>query len=130
MRCIISAVLVLGLFACLGGFAEAADLYPTHRTLRVSQGGDYGDRGAPSVPRIRVVEQAPYCGDCDAPIGWSSSRTVRLRYVGNPVWERGCALGGCYGYYDVAPSCYWRDVPVSDRRGGWVRGVAQVCDSP
>jgi hypothetical protein len=130
MRHIICAVLALGLFASLAGFADAADLYLHHRSAHVSQGGDCCAPAAPSVPRIRVAEQVPYCGDCDAPIGWSSSRTVRLRYVGNPVWERGCALGGCYGYYDVTPSCYWRDVPLSDSRGGWVRGVAQVCDSP
>ncbi|HEY6023504.1 MAG TPA: hypothetical protein VIV34_04920 [Pseudolabrys sp.] len=129
MRRISYVVLALGLFASFGGPAGAADLYPSHRSLRVSQGG-YGDRLAPSVPRIRVVEQVPYCGDCDAPVGWGSSRTVRLRYVGYPVWERGCALGGCYGYYDVAPSCYWRDAALPDGRGGWVRGVEQVCDSP
>jgi len=130
MHRIIYALLAFGLFGLFAGFAGAADLYPYHRTLRVVQGGAYGDHGAPSVPRIRVAEQVPYCGDCDAPIGWSSSRTVRLRYVGNPVWERGCALGGCYGYYDVTPSCYWRATPVPDGRGGWVKGVVQVCDSP
>jgi hypothetical protein len=119
------------MLGCLTGLAQAADLiYPTHRSVRVSHGGAYVDRVVSSDPRIRVVEQVPYCGDCEAPIGWSSSRTVRLRYVGKPVWERGCALGGCYGYYDVTPSCYWRDAPVPDGRGGLVMGVKEVCDSP
>jgi hypothetical protein len=130
MRRIVLGILGFTLLGALAGSAQAADLYPVHRSLRISQGGDYVDRVVVSDPRIRVVEQLPYCGDCDAPIGRSSSRTVRLRYVGNPVWERGCALGGCYGYYDVTPSCYWRDVPLSKGHGGWVRGVAQVCDAP
>ena len=130
MRRIVIGVMsfaILGLFA---GLAQAADLYPAHRSVRIAQGGDYVDRGVVSGPRTRVVEQLPYCGDCEAPIGRGSSHTVRLRYVGNPVWERGCALGGCYGYYDVTPSCYWRDVPLSDGHGGWIRGVESVCDAP
>jgi hypothetical protein len=130
MRRIVYAVLVLGLFASFAGFAEAADLYLYRGHPRASHGGDCCGRPVPAVPRIRVVEQVPYCGDCDAPIAWGSSGTVRLRYVGNPVWERGCALGGCYGYYGVAPSCYWRDVSLPDGRGGRVRGVEQFCDSP
>jgi hypothetical protein len=130
MRRIIYAVLALGLLGSVAGVAEAADLYPARRSVRVSQGETYVDRVVVPDPRIRVVEQLPYCGDCEAPIGRRSSRTVRLRYVGNPVWERGCALGGCYGYYDVTPSCYWRDAPVPDGFGGWVRGVKEVCDSP
>ena len=130
MRRIFYSGLVVALLGLLGGLAQAADLYPAHRSVRVSQGESYVDRIAVFDPRIRVVEQLPYCGDCEAPIGRSSSRTVRLRYAGNPVWERGCALGGCYGYYDVTPSCYWRDAPVPDGRGGWVRGVKEVCDSP
>ena len=130
MRHIVFGVLGVALLGAFAGPAQAADLYPAHRSVRVSQGGDYVDRVIPSDPRIRVVEQLPYCGDCDAPIGRSSSRTVRLRYVGNPVWERGCALGGCYGYYDVTPSCYWRDATLPDGHGGWVRGVENVCDAP
>lgn len=130
MRRIDFAVLAVVLLSLQVGFARAADIYPAHRSARVSQGGVYLDRIVTSDPRIRVVEQLPYCGDCEAPIGRSSSRTVRLRYVGNPVWERGCAFGGCYGYYDVTPSCYWRDVPLSDGRGGWTRGVERFCDSP
>jgi hypothetical protein len=130
MRRIVFGVLGVALFGAAAGLAHAADLYPAQRSVRISQGADYVDRIVASDPRIRVVEQLPYCGDCDAPIGRSSSRTVRLRYVGNPVWERGCALGGCYGYYDVTPSCYWRDVPSPDGRGGWVRGVEKVCDAP
>jgi hypothetical protein len=130
MRCMVFGVVGAALLGPLAGLGQAADLYPAHRSVRISQGADYIDRVVDYGPRIRVVEQLPYCGDCDAPIGRSSSRTVRLRYVGNPVWERGCALGGCYGYYDVTPSCYWRDVPVRDGRGGWVRGVENVCDAP
>jgi len=129
MRRIVFGVLGVALFGAAAGLAHAADLYP-QRSVRISQGADYVERIVASDPRIRVVEQLPYCGDCDSPIGRSSSRTVRLRYVGNPVWERGCALGGCYGYYDVTPSCYWRDVPLPDGRGGWVRGVEKVCDAP
>ncbi len=128
MRRIVFVVLASALLGLFGGLAQAADLYPAHRSVRISQGGDYAARVVNSAPRIRIVEQLPYCGDCEAPIGRSSSRTVRLRYVGNPVWERGCALGGCYGYYDVTPSCYWRDVPLPDGHGGWVRGVENVCD--
>jgi hypothetical protein len=130
MRRIFCSGLVVALLGSLGGLAQAADLYHAHRSVRALQGETYVDRIGVSDARIRVVEQLPYCGDCEAPIGWSSSRTVRLRYVGNPVWERGCALGGCYGYYDVSPSCYWRDAPVPDGRGGWVRGVKEFCDSP
>jgi hypothetical protein len=130
MRRIVFGILGSTFLGSLAGVAQAADLYPAHRYMRVSQGGAYVDRVVSPQPRIRIVEQLPYCGDCDAPIGRSSSRTVRLRYVGNPVWERGCALGGCYGYYDVTPSCYWRDAPLSDGHGGWVKGVENVCDAP
>jgi hypothetical protein len=130
MRRIVFGVLGFAAFGALAGFAQAADLYPAHRSVRVSQGGDYVDRVVSSGPRLRVVEQVPYCGDCDAPIGRSSAHTVRLRYVGKPVWERGCALGGCYGYYDVTPSCYWRDVLLPDGNGGLVRGVKEFCDEP
>ena len=130
MRHIVFGVLGVALLGAVAGSAQAADLYPAHRSVRVSQGGTYVDRVVTADPRIRVVEQLPYCGDCEAPIGRSSSGTVRLRYVGNPVWERGCALGGCYGYYDVTPSCYWRDASVPDGHGGWARGVAEFCDAP
>jgi hypothetical protein len=130
MRRIVIGILGSVVLGSLGGITQAADLYPAHRSVRVSQGADYMDRAVAAGPRLRVVEQLPYCGDCEAPIGRSYSGTVRLRYVGNPVWERGCALGGCYGYYDVTPSCYWRDVPLSDGHGGWIRGVENVCDAP
>ncbi len=129
MRCVSFGLLGFALLGSLGASAQAADLYPAHRSARISP-SDYVDRVVVSDPRIRVVEQVPYCGDCEAPIGRSSSRTVRLRYVGKPVWERGCALGGCYGYYDVTPSCYWRDALVPDGRGGLVSGVQEFCDSP
>jgi hypothetical protein len=50
----------------------------------------------------------PYCGNCDDLIGWRTSSS-----------ERGCALGGCYGYYGVYGGRYWKEVPVADGRGGW-----------
>jgi hypothetical protein len=130
MRRIAFGILGSALLGSLGGLAHAADLYPAQRSVRVTQSEDYVGHIVSSGPRIRVVEQLPYCGDCDAPIGRSSSHTVRLRYVGNPVWERGCALGGCYGYYDVTPSCYWRDALLPDGHGGLVRRAENVCDAP
>jgi hypothetical protein len=24
--------------------------------------------------------------------------------------------------------CYWKEVPVADGRGGWVRGVEKICN--
>jgi hypothetical protein len=71
----------------------------------------------------------PYCGDCDDLIGWrTSSNDIRLRYIGYLPWTRGCALGGCYGYYGVYGGCYWKEVPVADGRGGWVGGVEKICN--
>jgi hypothetical protein len=110
MRSIVLAVLGL---SCFGVAAYAADLGPYRNDQR-----------------IRIVEQVPYCGDCEAPIARSHSPNLRPVYVGYPVWQRGCALGGCYGYYDVAPSCYWRDVVLPASHGGRVRGVEEICDFP
>lgn len=123
MRVVI-AVLVLGLFALFGGSAYAADLYPNHRYSRVEHGGG---RSASYDQRLRVVEQVPYCGDCDNLIGRSSSPAVRLRYIGYLPWTRGCALGGCYGNYGDYGGCYWREVPVANGRGGRVRDVEKIC---
>ncbi|MGB8577410.1 MAG: hypothetical protein WCD56_12680, partial [Pseudolabrys sp.] len=53
---------------------------------------------------------------------------IRLRYIGYLPWTRGCALGGCYGYYGVYGGCYWKEVPVADGRGGWARGVEKICN--
>jgi len=116
MHRIVFAGLALGLFASLGGSAGAADLHPYRWHSRVWYGGDCCGRGVPYGPGVRVAEQVPYCGDCDNPIGWSSSRTVRLRYVGWPAWE-----------YGVAGGCYWRELPLADGRGGWVWGVEKIC---
>jgi hypothetical protein len=117
---IVYAILVLGLLASMSGISQAADLYrergPSNRAA-----------GAYDV-RLRVVEQRPYCGDCEAPLGHVHSSTVRLVYVGYPAWERGCALGGCYGLYYVADSCYFREAPVRNARGRWVPGIKEVCD--
>jgi hypothetical protein len=123
MRTIVLAALTLGLFASLTGAANAADLYP---------GRSYGERSrgwraAADWPRLRVVEQVPYCGDCDNLIGRPSGSIVRLRYIGYLPWTRGCALGGCYGAFNNY-GCYWREVPVADGNGGWARGVEQFCD--
>jgi len=118
---IVYAILVLGLLASTGGFSEAADLYGEHGSSTMHGAAAYD-------LRIRVVEQVPYCGDCDNLIGRPHSSTVRLRYVGYPAWERGCALGGCYGLYYAADSCYFREVPVRSARGRWVRGIKKFCD--
>jgi hypothetical protein len=131
MRRIVLAVLGLGLFASLGGPADAADYYPYRRSAPAWWNVWYGDnccKAGTYGPGIRVAEQVPYCGDCDDPIGLGSSDKVRLRYVGDPIWERGCALGGCYGYYGVRGSCYGREVRLADGYGGWVWGIAKFCD--
>ncbi|MFZ0101302.1 MAG: hypothetical protein WAL49_03340, partial [Pseudolabrys sp.] len=52
---------------------------------------------------------------------------VRLHYIGYLPWTRGCALGGCYGAYNDY-GCYWREVPVADGRGGWVRSAERFCN--
>jgi len=122
MRTVYSAVLALSLLGGFGAAAGAADL-DLHRKHSRVHATHYNDSYR---QRLRVVEQVPYCGDCEAPIGRSHSSPVRLIYSDYPVWERGCALGGCYGYYDVAPSCYWRDTLLPGGRSGVVR----VCDWP
>jgi hypothetical protein len=123
MRTVVLAILTLGLISSLGSAANAADL---------SRDRSYGkrahvSRAAADWPRLRVVEQVPYCGDCDNLIGRPSGPYVRLHYIGYLPWTRGCALGGCYGAYNDY-GCYWREVPVADGRGGWVRSVERFCN--
>ena len=63
MHRMVFGILAFTFFGSLAGFAQAADLYAAHRSVRVSQGGDYVDHIVASDPRIRVVEQLPYCGE-------------------------------------------------------------------
>jgi hypothetical protein len=123
MRIIGSAIVVLGLLVSLGSGASAADLsrYPQRWHSQVGYGGErFG-------PRIRVVEQVPYCGDCDHLIG-PNTYNVALSYIGYLPWTRGCALGGCSGYYASYGGCYWKEVPIANGRGGWTRGVEEICN--
>ena len=53
---------------------------------------------------------------------------AQIRYIGYLPWTRGCALGGCYGNFGDYGGCYWREVPVADGRGGWVRAVEKICN--
>lgn len=119
---IVYAILVIGLFfASSGGSSGAAD-------FNLQRGPSHVQGGAAYDVRMRVVEQVPYCGDCDNLIGRPHSSTVRLRYVGYPIWERGCALGGCYGLFYAADSCYFKEASVRNARGRWVRGIKEFCD--
>jgi len=123
MRTIVLAGLTLGLLASFAGAANAADLKLGRSHVEHARGW----RAAADWPRLRVVEQVPYCGDCDNLIGRPSGPTVRLRYIGYLPWTRGCALGGCYGAFNEY-GCYWRVVPVADGNGGSARGLEQFCD--
>ena len=122
MRTIVLAILTLCLISSLGSAANAADL---------SRDRSYGkrahvSRAAADWPRLRVVEQVPYCGDCDN--HWPAFCSLRpAPPIGYLPWTRGCALGGCYGAYNDY-GCYWREVPVADGRGGWVRSVERFCN--
>src|SRR5262249_62187999 len=112
MRTIVLAVLTLGFFAALADAANAADL-----------GRSYGERSrawraAADWPRLRVVEQVPYCGDCDNLIGRPSGPKVRLRFIGYLPWTRGCALGGCYGAFNDYGWFLGR-IPRPGGKGGW-----------
>src|SRR4029077_752404 len=94
--------------------------YPQRWHSQVGYGGEsFG-------PRIRVVEQVPCCGDCDHLIG-PNTYNVALSYIGYLPWTRGCALGGCSGYYASYGGCYWKEVPIANGRGGWTRGVGGIC---
>jgi hypothetical protein len=129
MRIIILAILALGLFVSLGRQADAADLsrYSYRSHSQVWHGGDCCGRDERLGPGIRVAEQVPYCGDCDRLVGPNTYHAA-LSYIGYLPWTRGCALGGCYGYYASYGGCYWKEVPIADGRGGWVRGVEKICN--
>jgi hypothetical protein len=91
----IFVLLVSGLIALVAGTSYAADM-----------GVDHGRRHARAVgtfdQRVRVVEQAPYCGDCEAPIGRThSANVVRLRFINFPYWQASCAAGACGVYYPI-----------------------------
>ena len=125
MRNIVLAILTFGLVASFSGAAAAADLSPQRSYVRhahVAKGA--GWRRVEDWPRLRVVEQVPYCGDCDNLIGRPGTQ---LRYIGYLPWTRGCALGGCAGNYNQE-GCYWREGPVADGHGGWTRGFQKICD--
>jgi hypothetical protein len=126
MHRIVSASVLLCTFAFYGGSADAADLYRYRPQPHVTHSGQCCGRDVLYSPRIRIVEQVPYCGDCDNVIGWNPSGTARLRYIGYLPWTRGCALGGCFGYYGVYGGCYWREVPLVDGNGGWAR--EEICN--
>ncbi|HEY6699543.1 MAG TPA: hypothetical protein VI137_01805 [Pseudolabrys sp.] len=73
-----------------------------------------------------MVEQVPYCGDCDNLIGPNFFHNPRIRYIGYLTWMRGCALGGCYGNFAGYGGCYWRETRVPDGYGGWA--VEKICN--
>lgn len=129
MRIIVLAMLALGLFVSLGRQANAADLsrYSYRSHSQVLYGADCCGRDERFGPGIRVAEQVPYCGDCDRLVGPNTYHAA-LSYIGYLPWTRGCALGGCYGYYASYGGCYWKEVPIADGRGGWVRGVEKICN--
>jgi hypothetical protein len=130
MRNTVLAVLTLGLFVSLGGVVNAADLYPYRHGWRshVWYGSDCCRRGEHYGPGIRVVQQVPYCGDCDNLIGPNTFHNNQLRYIGYLPWTRGCALGGCYGNFGDFGGCYFRELSVADSRGGWVEGIEKICN--
>ena len=105
---IVCAILAFGFLVSLGGSSDAADLSVEHGRLSVHRSGGYD-------VRMRVAEQVPYCGDCDNLLGHAHSPYVRLREVGYPFWEQGCALGGCAAYYRAIQRC-------------WFWGLEGVCD--
>ena len=114
MRKIVLGVLALGLFV-MGTSNRAGSDY----------GSDWCRRGQPFGPGIRVVEQVPYCGDCDNLIGPNFFRNSQMRYIGYLPWTRGCALGGCYGNFAEYGGC-WRETRVPDGYDGWV--VEKICN--
>ncbi|HKS84981.1 MAG TPA: hypothetical protein VJR71_05855 [Pseudolabrys sp.] len=100
---IVRVALAFGLFMALAGSASAADM-PVERGHVVHRHHHY--RAGGYDVRMRVVEQVPYCGDCDNLLGHAHSPYVRLREVGRPFWEQGCALGGCNSYYRAIQRCW------------------------
>src|SRR5262249_61813371 len=114
MRTAVLATLTLSLFASFGDVASAADLYPNR---------SYGERSrawraAADWPRLRVVEQVPYCGDCDNLIGRPSGPKVRLRFIGYLPWTRGCALCGRDGR-GTDYGWFLGRIPRPGGKGGW-----------
>jgi hypothetical protein len=98
----ISVLLVAGLVVLLGGASFAADMGLENKRPYARSGGTFDQR-------MRIVEQKPYCGDCEAPIGRTHSANVaRLRFINWPFWQESCAAGACGVYYPVMRSCvYW-----------------------
>lgn len=92
--------LVAGLIVLIGGSSYAADLRLDHK--RTHGAGKFDQR-------MRVVEQAPCCGDCEAPIGRTHSANVaRLRFINWPFWQESCAAVACGVYYPVMRSfAFW-----------------------
>lgn len=129
MRNFVLSVLTLGLFVSLAGTANAADLsrHPSGWRSHVWYGSDCCRRGERFGPGIRVVEQVPYCGDCDNLIG-PNVFNAQLRYIGYLPWTRGCALGGCSGNFGDYGGCFWREARIADGRGGWTWGAEKVCN--
>src|SRR4026208_1361527 len=94
--------LVAGLIVLLGAASYAADLRLEHKRTHARGAGTFDQR-------MRVVEQKPYCGDCEAPIGRTPSANVaRLRCDTWPFWQESGAVGACGVYYPVMRSCaFW-----------------------
>jgi len=98
----ISVLLVAGLVVLLGGASFAADIGLDNKRSYARGGGTFDQR-------MRIMEQKPYCGDCEAPIGRTHSANVaRLRFINWPFWQESCAAGACGVYYPVMRSCvFW-----------------------
>ncbi|HEY7229123.1 MAG TPA: hypothetical protein VH558_02000 [Pseudolabrys sp.] len=96
------AILVLGSVALAGGSSYAAD-------LGVQRGRSHAYGKGTFDQRLRVVEQVPYCGNCEAPFGRThSANVVRLHFINRPYWQESCAAGACGVYYPVMRSCgFW-----------------------
>ncbi|HET7912602.1 MAG TPA: hypothetical protein VFL49_11260 [Pseudolabrys sp.] len=98
----IFVLLVSGLTILVAGASYAAD-------LRLDRGRVHARHSGTFDQRLRVVEQVPYCGDCEAPIGRThSANVVRLRFINAPFWQESCAAGACGVYYPVMRTCaFW-----------------------
>src|SRR4029078_11375511 len=73
--------LVAGLIVLLGGASYAADVRLDHKRAHARGAGTFDQR-------LRVVEQVPYCGNCEAPYGRThSANVVRLRFINWPYWQ-------------------------------------------
>jgi hypothetical protein len=99
----IFVLLVAGLIVLAGGASYAADMRPDHGRKHARGAGTFDQR-------LRVVEQVPYCGDCEAPIGRThSANVVRLRFINRPYWQESCVAGACGVYYPIPAmrSCFF-----------------------